>query len=415
MADDSSPIPPAGHAYPHSSAKVEGDAEAIRAVARRLIRTGGADSAAGAELGLRECALLEDPTGETHYLLGLAQFLQQKYGAATANLRIALKAHPHNGDWQAILDRSTRNDLSKIGEGLEPTDPFDNALIARPAAMYLREPVDIKPLPPPRSGLPALYRRVQDAGGFIIGWMLGLILRFESRHGIPSTWTECFALPDGNLRRDLKLGGIRNWMNDHTLQTAYPAGELVAHQPPGQKRPSWTTRFRTANGMWTTDDPAEGAAGTRFQWQGVTAMAATPHVRDDFPTTPDEVDPAKFDLVVLGMQEAQYGSPGVRELMPRIAEARVPCLAIMNMPPLPYLKRLPVLKTEMLEPCYADPRVWDAFDPKLIKVDAAYIAREAASRTPQIAACARGIEVLSAEVMELIRGVPVTDMLFEEP
>ena len=40
-----------------------------------------------------------------------------------------------------------------------------------------------------------------------------------------------------------------------------------------------------------------------------------------------------------------------------------------------------------------------------IKVDAAYIAREAASRTPQIAACARGIEVLSAEVMELIRGM----------
>src|SRR5438477_11945357 len=30
-------------------------------------------------------------------------------------------------------------------------------------------------------------------------------------------------------------------------------------------------------------------------------------------TTPDEVDPTPFDLVVLGMQEGQYGSPGVRE------------------------------------------------------------------------------------------------------
>ena len=82
-------------------------------------------------------------------------------------------------------------------------------------------------------------------------------------------------------------------------------------------------------------------------------------------TTPDEVDPAKFDLAVLGMQEAQYGSPGVRELMPRIARASVPCLAIMNMPPLPYLKRIPALKTETLETCYADPRVWDGFDPAL--------------------------------------------------
>jgi hypothetical protein len=83
-------------------------------------------------------------------------------------------------------------------------------------------------------------------------------------------------------------------------------------------------------------------------------------------TAPGEVDPTQFDLVVLGMQEAQYGSPGVRELMGRVARAGVPCLAIMNMPPLPYLKRIPGLRTEPLEPCYADPRVWDGFDPELI-------------------------------------------------
>jgi hypothetical protein len=82
-------------------------------------------------------------------------------------------------------------------------------------------------------------------------------------------------------------------------------------------------------------------------------------------STPDEVDPAGFDLVVLGMQEGQYGSPGVRELMGRVAGARKPCLAIMNMPPLPYLKRLPGLCTQALEGCYADPSVWEQFDPGL--------------------------------------------------
>ena len=82
-------------------------------------------------------------------------------------------------------------------------------------------------------------------------------------------------------------------------------------------------------------------------------------------TTPDDVDPSEFDLIVLGMQEAQYGSPGVRELIGRIARSGVPCLAIMNMPPLPYIKRIPVLETTSLEPCYADPRVWDGFDPAL--------------------------------------------------
>ena len=82
--------------------------------------------------------------------------------------------------------------------------------------------------------------------------------------------------------------------------------------------------------------------------------------------TPDEVEPGDFDLVVLGMQEAHYGSRGVRELMLRIARARKPCLAIMNMPPLPYLKRIPGISTKPLEPCYADPAVWEGFDPALV-------------------------------------------------
>ncbi|HEY6239406.1 MAG TPA: hypothetical protein VIW78_01060 [Burkholderiales bacterium] len=83
-------------------------------------------------------------------------------------------------------------------------------------------------------------------------------------------------------------------------------------------------------------------------------------------STPDTVDPGAFDLIVLGMQEAQYGSQGVRELMGRVARARKPCLAIMNMPPLPYLKRLPGLATELLEACYADPGVWEDFEPGLM-------------------------------------------------
>ena len=81
---------------------------------------------------------------------------------------------------------------------------------------------------------------------------------------------------------------------------------------------------------------------------------------------PEDVDPGGFDLVVLAMQEAQYGEPGVRELMQKIARARVSCLAIMNMPPLPYLKRIPGLQTESLEACYTDARVWDEFDPALM-------------------------------------------------
>ena len=81
--------------------------------------------------------------------------------------------------------------------------------------------------------------------------------------------------------------------------------------------------------------------------------------------SPDAVDPSQYDLIVLGMQEAQLGAPGVRELMGRVGRARKPCLAIMNMPPLAYLKRIPGLATEALEHCYANPGVWQNFDPAL--------------------------------------------------
>src|SRR5262249_18369883 len=80
-------------------------------------------------------------------------------------------------------------------------------------------------------------------------------------------------------------------------------------------------------------------------------------------TTPDKADPETFDLVVLAMQEAQYGAPEVRTLMGRVARAGVPCLAIMNMPPLPYRKRILGLATAELEPCYADAGVWEGFEP----------------------------------------------------
>ena len=79
---------------------------------------------------------------------------------------------------------------------------------------------------------------------------------------------------------------------------------------------------------------------------------------------PADVDPSRFDLVALAMQEPQYRQPGVRELLNRVATSKTPCMSIMNMPPLPYLKRIPGLDTSKLRDCFADATVWDSFDPK---------------------------------------------------
>ena len=83
---------------------------------------------------------------------------------------------------------------------------------------------------------------------------------------------------------------------------------------------------------------------------------------------PSAVDPAEYDLAVLAMQEPQYGSAGVRELLDRTAKARVPCLSLMNMPPPPYLRRLPGLPAELPAGCYTDATVWQAFDPATLSL-----------------------------------------------
>ncbi|MGD9783556.1 MAG: hypothetical protein AB7E80_00505 [Hyphomicrobiaceae bacterium] len=79
---------------------------------------------------------------------------------------------------------------------------------------------------------------------------------------------------------------------------------------------------------------------------------------------PSGIDPSRFDLVALAMQEPQYGAPGVRDLLAAVAAARVPCMSIMNMPPLPYLKRIAAIDTTALRHCYTDPSVWSGFDPE---------------------------------------------------
>jgi hypothetical protein len=81
---------------------------------------------------------------------------------------------------------------------------------------------------------------------------------------------------------------------------------------------------------------------------------------------PAAVNPADYDLVALAMQEPQYRSAGVRELLDAVAKAKVPCMSIMNMPPLPYLARIPGLDLNACRTAYTDPTVWDSFDPKFM-------------------------------------------------
>ena len=79
------------------------------------------------------------------------------------------------------------------------------------------------------------------------------------------------------------------------------------------------------------------------------------------------VNPKDYDLVGLAMQEPQYRSPGVRELLDAVAKSKVPCMSIMNMPPLALCEAHSRTRTTMRSsPPTPIRRVWDNFDPGLL-------------------------------------------------
>src|SRR6056297_68433 len=78
---------------------------------------------------------------------------------------------------------------------------------------------------------------------------------------------------------------------------------------------------------------------------------------------PEDVNPADYDMVALAMSEPQYCADNIVDLLGRIAAAGTPCLSIMNMPPLPYLRRVEGLDTSRLEAAYTCPKAWAGFKP----------------------------------------------------
>jgi hypothetical protein len=82
--------------------------------------------------------------------------------------------------------------------------------------------------------------------------------------------------------------------------------------------------------------------------------------------TPEQAQPQNYDLVCLAMQEPQYSHPSLTDLLSRIANTKVACMSIMNMPPLPYLKRISSLDCNQLTAAFLNPAIWDEFDPSLM-------------------------------------------------
>ena len=72
-----------------------------------------------------------------------------------------------------------------------------------------------------------------------------------------------------------------------------------------------------------------------------------------------EVDSRKLSGHISGLSP-EAANPADYDL---IAQSGKPCMSIMNMPPLPYLARIPGIDANELKHCYTDPTVWQSFDP----------------------------------------------------
>jgi hypothetical protein len=77
----------------------------------------------------------------------------------------------------------------------------------------------------------------------------------------------------------------------------------------------------------------------------------------------DNIKLDQYDLVALAMQEPQYGADVISQLLKEIGEKKLPCMSIMNMPPLAYIARIEGLDTSMLTDAYTKADVWQYFDP----------------------------------------------------
>lgn len=273
-APDARPHAPTGQAggCPFLAARDNKDVSGLLQLADQVMndKTFAGDSARQAVNVLVGALSLSpaDPKGEINAALGRAYFMMEAYGDAAKHLQVAAKRAPGDADVADLLKRANQNLAIDVKKPTMPEQRFDATALALPPAMHLRAPTGVKPMPrSPQSLGATLGRTAKNIAGAVLGAGIEGAIKVAGAFGTDDGKNTVWYKRPG-LAGTLTLGAARHWLNESTLQSSYD-GALVGHQPPGQKRPEWTERFRTATGAWTTSDPMEGAAGTEFQRQGL--------------------------------------------------------------------------------------------------------------------------------------------------
>jgi hypothetical protein len=278
--------PASGQKHPHSP-----DADALRAEARRLMEQAGtpADFTVARDVLLRALALDPlDREGKTRHLLGLASFHLQDWAEAERHLVASLWS-AKNPMASALLERAQTNRKTGIERAVDPLPDLRPDELRRPPACAIRAPETSAEEPPLQRRGSSVVRLAHAVFSRTLGLLTEGAVRvvYALRKRSPTFAFESWdrlCTPLGLL----ELGGRRRDLNGDKLQSTY-GGSLVGHQQPGQRRPPWTERFRTATGAWTTDDPMEGAAGTEIQRSGSPLKDRESRLHDPGLPSPREV------------------------------------------------------------------------------------------------------------------------------
>jgi Animal haem peroxidase len=234
------------------AARDERDVARGEAVRRLSVR-----DVAGAAASLGE-AERDDPSGEA--LLGVVQFLAERYDEAVTHFARALELRPGQPDWTAMLALARANARASVNVFVPELQFFDReVLLAAPPKPALPTPLDADPS--------AAWRELR----FLIGHGVGTVAsitwdtatRIVGRNYRGEVWTDWYHKPIS--KAILTLAYMRDQLFHDNLKSTYPPDVKAGFAAADLTQPDGVTHFRTADGSWNRlDNPKEGAAGTRF-------------------------------------------------------------------------------------------------------------------------------------------------------
>ena len=119
----------------------------------------------------------------------------------------------------------------------------------------------------------------------------------------------------------------------------------------------------SSNVVVQAEDDWPSANSTEIEWTSGPSLARVNCKGTLSAIGTDDIRLDQYDLVALAMQEPQYSADVISKLLKQIGERKLPCMSIMNMPPLAYIARIKDLDTSMLIDAYTKADVWQYFDP----------------------------------------------------